>query len=137
MSDKEKALFLLSSLMDENNKVEVLKENIRLTINAKNLSPQERKNMLDVQLNSASKCFSEEDLIELGGLVMCNLTPEAKECWGNVFKKIIEERAREEGKEIYKKIIVLNILSNNLSYEETSKLTGLSVKEISEIAQSN
>ena len=133
ISDKEKALFLLSSMMDENNKVEVLKENIRLTINAKNLSSQEIRDMLDIQINFAAEWFDNADFIELGDLLMRNLTPKAEKRLKDVFEKIIEERAREEEK----KLIVSNILSNNLSYEETSKLTGLSVKEISDIAQSN
>ena len=62
---------------------------------------------------------------------MVVLTPSAKK---------LKERFMEEGREELrqeninlKKSILSNILSNNYSLDETSKLTGLSVEEITEI----
>ena len=137
MSDKDYVLFLLAPLMEKGNAVEILKNNIRLIAKAKNLSKEVMDVMMFIQLNFASNWFSEDDFEEIGGLVMCLLTPEAKECWGEVFKKIIEKRAREEGREEEKRGIVLNMLSNDFSHEEISKITGLSIDEISHISLSN
>lgn len=137
MSDKDYVLFLLAPLMEKGNAVEILKNNIRLIAKAKNLSKEVMDVMMFIQLNFASNWFSEDDFEEIGGLVMCLLTPEAKECWGEVFKKIIEKRAREEGREEEKRDIVLNMLSNDFSQEEISKITGISIDEISHMSLSN
>ena len=62
---------------------------------------------------------------------MVALSPQAQELMDRFINKGIEQ-----GIEQSKKFIVSNILSNGLSYDETSRLTGLSVGEINEIANS-
>ena len=52
----------------------------------------------------------------------------------SLLSRLNDLNAKEEESKM--KFVISNILSNNLSFVETSKLTGLSVKEIAEIAQS-
>ena len=93
MSDKEKALFLLSPTMNKKKRVEALKETIRLTEENKKITPDEYQDMIKIQMNFASEWFGEDDSEELGGLIMSVLTPKAIDIGGNVFKKIIVKQA--------------------------------------------
>ena len=87
MSDKEKALFLLSPLTDKKNKIEILRKTIHLTELYENIDFQEKRDMLDIQLNFAHEWFEDEDFKNIGGLKMGDLLTEGA-------KKHIEQITR-------------------------------------------
>ena len=131
MSDKEKALFLSSPMMDSTNKakaIDILMDNFH---KISNLADEEYNDMMNIILLYAITWCYKEVKNNCGGSDMVVLTPSAKK---------LKERFMEEGREELrqeninlKKSILSNILSNNYSLDETSKLTGLSVEEITEI----
>lgn len=120
LSDKEKALFFSSPLMDKGNEVEainVISENFyRIRNLTENEEIEDRSIILLYLCKWCSQKYSDKR-----GDDMVVLTPEAKK---------LKESWIKEGREE----IISNILSHDLSFEETSKLTGLSVEEISKIA---
>ena len=76
MSNKEKALFLLSPQIKKNKKIETLKETIQLTRLNKTLKPEETVDMLEIQMNFAHEWFNEKDFEDIGGFEMVDLLTE-------------------------------------------------------------
>ena len=146
MSNKEKALFLLSPLMDEKGKVETLKETIHLSEMNKNLSPQEYEDMMNIQLNFALEWFSEEDQKEIGGTQMgVVLTEKAQKFLEENAKRQIEKEAEKRGEKRGEKIgekrgkkkgiqkTAKNMIKQGFSLEDISKATGLSQTQIGQL----
>ncbi len=131
MSDKEKALFLMCPAMDDGNRVETLKETIRLTQLIETIGIQEKRDMLMILFNFADEWFDGNDFNEIGGNEMVvELTESAKKRLEKMAIKSIKEEGRLEDRID----IISSILSKGLSFEEVSRLTGVSVDEISDIA---
>ena len=139
MSDKEKALFLLSPMMDKDKRVERLKEIIQLTPKIRNLSTEEFKNMIQIELNYAKSWFDKEIMENNGGNNMAILTKEAQEHIDNLLTKEEKEKYREEGKEIgeekgiEKVIKAMNMIKKGFTMEDTIKATGLTEMQINQL----
>lgn len=143
MSDKEKALFLLSPMMDKDKRVEKTNEIINITPKIRNLSQEEYKNMIQIELNYAKSWFDKDILENNGGDNMAILTKEAQEHIDNLLTKEEKEKYREEGKEIGKEIgeektmqkviKAINMIKQGFTIEDTSKATGLTEMQINQL----
>lgn len=142
LSDKEKALFLLSPIMNKIYKIETLKETIHLTRLNKTMNPEEIIDMLEIQMNFAHEWFNERDFEEIGGLKMGDLlTEDARKHIERIILKQTKEEGRKEGK-IEGKIegieegiekIAINMLKEGFNLEDTSRATGLTKSQINQI----
>ena len=91
--------------------------------------------MLNIQFNFADEWFDDNDFEDIGGNEMVvELTESAKKRLEKMAINSIKEESRLEGRLENRRDIISTILSNGLSFEEVFRLTGLSVDEISEIA---
>ena len=129
LSDKEKALLLLSPIMDLDKKIEALNKTISIIDEIKNLSKNEYddiKNILWIYIEKWCK----EEIIANGDNNMVTLTKSAKK----LKEKFIEE-GREEGIGIA--ISAIAMIKNGSSIEDTSIATGLSKDQINQLCAPN
>lgn len=153
MSDKEKALFLLSSLTDKKNKVEILRKTIHLTELYENIDFQEKRDMLDIQMNFAHEWFEDEDFKNIGGLKMGDLLTEGAR---KHIEQIILEQTKEEGikegipigeekgmekgihigekKGMEKVFTAINMIKQGFTIEDIIKATGLTEMQINQLS---
>ncbi len=129
MSDKEKALFLLSPMMDLKNKMKALNFMMDNFYKINDLSQKELEDMETIIWLYIEKWCKKEFVENDGGVDMATLTPGAKKIKEEILNQGIEKGIEEE-----RFGIISSILSNGLSFEEVSRLTGVSVDEISKIA---
>ena len=129
MFDKEKALFLLSPMMDLKNKMKALNFMMDNFYKINDLSQKELEDMETIIWLYIEKWCKKEFVENDGGVDMATLTPGAKKIKEEILNQGIEKGIEEE-----RFGIISSILSNGLSFEEVSRLTGVSVDEISKIA---
>ena len=141
MSDKEKALFLLSPLTDKKNKIEILRKTIYLTELYENIDFQEKRDMLDIQMNFAHEWFEDEDFKNIGGLKMGDLLTEGAR---KHIEQIILEQTKEEGikegipigeeKGMEKVFTAINMIKQGFTIEDIIKATGLTEMQINQLS---
>ena len=125
LSDKEKALLLLSPIMDLNKKIEALNKTIGIIDEIKNLSKNEYddiKNILWIYIEKWCK----EEIIANGDDNMVTLTKSAQK---------LKEKFIAEGVEIA--ISAIDMIKNGSSIEDTSTATGLSKDQINQLCALN
>ena len=99
MSDKEKALFLMSPAMEKENRVDTLKETIRLTQLIESVDSQEKNDLLKIQLNFADEWFTYEDWEEIrGDDMVVELSEGVKKRLERMAMEDIKENLRQEVK---------------------------------------
>jgi hypothetical protein len=125
LSDKEKALLLLSPIMDLDKKIEALNKTIGIIDEIKNLSKNEYddiKNILWIYIEKWCK----EEIIANGDNNMVTLTKSAQK---------LKEKFIAEGVEIA--ISAIDMIKNGSSIEDTSTATGLSKDQINQLCALN
>ena len=130
MSEEEKALFLMNyAMVEEDKKVETLKETIRLTHLIKNIDSKERDDMLKIQINVAEEFFNDDDFkeIEVYGMAI-----ELSESVINRIVRMKEEEIKEEGIDlgIEKSAKAMEMVKGGSSINDASVATGLSIAQV-------
>ena len=113
------------------------KEAIGLTQLIETVDIQEKKDMLNILLNLADERFNAEDWEEIGGSSMVvELSEGVQKRLEQMYLDQVRKEAKEEGREENNRFIISNCLSNGFSLDDISKITGLSLSKISQIADS-
>ena len=126
MTDKEKALFLLSPMMDDKNKIVALNLIMNNYYKIDNLTQKELEDMETIILLYIEKWCKREFIDGEGGSDMAVLTPGAKE-----IKEKIYEQGREEFFENNLKAI--DMIRKGFSLDDTSKATGLTKVQLNQL----
>lgn len=130
LSDKEKAMFLLSPMMDLDNKIIALSKSIDIVFSMKNIPKDEHDDMKNI-LFLFLKSWKEEDKEINGGKNMVVLDAETKK-----FIETHREEGREEGDERRAVSVAYWMLNRNMSMEDIKEATGLSMSKINQLCSS-
>ena len=131
MSDKEKALFLSSPMMDLMNKSEAIDVLLNNFYGINDLSDDEYGDMLKIVLIYANKWCCEEVENGFGGSDMVVLTPGAQKLYDMLVNEGIEQ-----GIEQGIGMIAVNMVKEGFSLEDASRVTGLSKAQIARLCES-
>ena len=121
MSDKEKALFLLSPLMFSDNKIEAIRLLMGYFHKINNLSEKEKSETMNIILIYAKQWYFKEEVNNNGGADMVVLPPDVQE-----FKDRLIEQA----------ISAVEMVNDSFSLDEVSEATGLSKDKINRLCGS-
>ena len=127
MSDKEKALFLSSPMMDLMNKSEAIDVLLNNFYGINDLSDDEYGDMLKIVLIYANKWCCEEVENGFGGSDMVVLTPGAQKLYDMLVNEGIEQGIG---------MIAVNMVKEGFSLEDASRVTGLSKAQIARLCES-
>jgi hypothetical protein len=131
LSDKEKALFLASPMMDSKNKAEAINVLLNNFYGIKDLSHEEYEDMIKIVLIYANKWCYKEVENSYGGSDMVVLTPGAQK----LYERLVNEGI-EQGIEQGIDIIAVNMIKEGFSLEDTSRATGLPKAKIAQLCKS-
>ena len=140
MSDKEKALFLSSPMMDLRNKVDAINMLANNFHSIMNLSDEEYSSMLRIVFIYTNN-WCKEVKNDNGGSDMVVMPLSTQRVFDRILAEGREEgrvEGREEGREIgvQSAISALDMIRSGSSLEEVSKATGLSKAQISQLSDS-
>ena len=124
LSDKEKALLLLSPMMDSDNKIAKLNEIINIVDDINNLSKKEYEDMINI-LWLYVENWCKEEIKENGDEDMVILTKSAQK---------LKDKYIEEG--IGMAISAITMINNGSSIEDICKDTGLTKTQINQLCGS-
>ncbi|MDO5843245.1 MAG: hypothetical protein Q4Q24_08265 [Methanobrevibacter ruminantium] len=131
LSDKEKALFLASPMMDSKNKAEAINVLLNNFYGIKDISHEEYEDMIKIVLIYANKWCYKEVENSYGGSDMVVLTPGAQK----LYERLVNEGI-EQGIEQGIDIIAVNMIKEGFSLEDTSRATGLPKAKIAQLCKS-
>ena len=130
MSNKEKALFLLSPMMDDKNKIGALDILMKNYYRIINLTQNELEDMETIIWLYIEKWCKREFMDDEGGSDMAVLTPGAKE----IKEKIYEQGKGEGTGEGFKKSLkAIDMIKKGSSLEDISKETGLTKIQLNQL----
>lgn len=129
MSDKEKALFLLSPLMFSDNKIEAIRLLMGYFHKINNLSEKEKSETMNIILIYAKQWYFKEEVNNNGGGDMVVLPPDVQE-----FKDKLIEEALEQWLE--QLISAVEMVNDGFSLDEVSEANGLSKDKINRLCGS-
>jgi len=139
MSDKEKALFLTSPMMNLMNKDEAINALLNNFYRIIGLSDDEYGDMIKIVLIYANKWCLKEVKNNFGGSGMVVLPPSTQKLYDRIVKKGIEEgieQGIEQGIERGIGITAVNMIKEGFSFEDASRVTGLSKAQITQLCSS-
>ena len=133
MSDKEKALFFSSPLMDQDNIVEAIYQISEDFYKINNCTENERIEMENIILLYLGKWCSQKSNGYEEGDDMVVLTPEAKK-----LRELIDNGIEKEKEKWFRSAIdAVDMVNRGSSLDDASKATGLSVSQISQLCGIN
>ena len=134
LSDKEKALFLSSPMMDLGDKVGAINILLNNFHRISNLSDEEYDSMFKVAFIYAENWYCKETKNNYGGSDMVILPPSTQKLYDRILAEGMEkgmEKGVEKG--VQMAISALNMVNGGCSLDEASKATGLSKSQISQL----
>lgn len=141
LSDKEKALFLSSPMMDLKNKVDAINMLVNNFHRIYNLSDEEYDSMFRVAFIYAENWCCKEVKNNCGGYDMVVFPPSTQKLYDRILAEGMEKgmeegigKGREDG--VQRAISAVNMVKGGCSLDDASKATGLSKNQISQLCGS-